>query len=140
MRNFSIVLSVALAVSTGCRTGQESRPAPAASPAAAAPAASTAPSQPAAAPDDDLVSFASGALVVGEPEPDSVNAASWLIRGPFDTEYVWKVRAHANQAVVIEMPERSLVARVEFDTAMVTAAQRQGGHRRDVGHQRHGGL
>ena len=38
------------------------------------------------APDDDLVAFASGALVVKEPDPESVNAASWLLRGPFDTE------------------------------------------------------
>jgi hypothetical protein len=40
----------------------------------------------AAAPAEDLVAFASGALVVQEPEPDSTSNASWLLRGNYETE------------------------------------------------------
>lgn len=71
--------------------------------------------------EEDLAAFSSGALIVTEPEPDAVNHASWLLRGPHSIEQNWAVAASTNQAVVIELAERSLLTQVEFDTGMVTS-------------------
>jgi hypothetical protein len=79
-------------------------------------------------PEDDVIAFASGALVVQEPDPDSQHHASWLLRGKYETENVWEINGPPNNRfVVIELPERSLVKQLEFDTAMVV-----GGSARDV--------
>jgi outer membrane protein OmpA-like peptidoglycan-associated protein len=126
-----MVLCVVVAISMGCSRDQGTRsgaardsaapPSSAGSPVAGGPFAPAAtPTTTPTVPEDDLVSFASGALVVQEPDPDSIHSASWLLRGPFDTEYNWEVGAAANQIIVIELPERSVVKQVEFDTGMVT--------------------
>jgi outer membrane protein OmpA-like peptidoglycan-associated protein len=99
-------------------------PAPVAAPAAGAaqtPSAA-APGAP-SVPEEDLAAFASGSLVVQEPEPDSLHSATWLLRGPEDDNYVWEVDGAAapSSVVVIELPERSLVKQVEFDSSMVTS-------------------
>ena len=132
MRERSMFLCLAVAISMACSRGQgtganatrdsagSSSSAGSAVPGGQAAPAAT-PTAAAALPEDDLVAFASGALVVQEPDPESVNAASWLLRGPFDTEFGWGVAAATNQTIVIELPERSLVKQVEFDTSMVTA-------------------
>jgi len=131
MRKLFTALCVLATVSLGCSKGQGTGPlagrdsagsasatrSPAAG-ASVAPAATTTTAPP--GPEDDLASFASGALIVQEPEPESVNDASWLLRGPFETEHNWEVASAVNQVVVIELPERSLVKQVEFDTSMVT--------------------
>jgi flagellar motor protein MotB len=94
------------------------RPAPAKAPAEA-PAPAPAPAK-AAPQGEDLAAFAAGALVVLEPEPEATNHASWLLRGPYETEQFWGVGRPTDQAVVIELPARSQVKQVELDTAMVT--------------------
>lgn len=132
MRKRSMILCVAVVVSMGCGKGQGTGSGAARDSVRSSTSAGSAlaggqttpavtPTTAAALPEDDLVAFSSGALVVQEPEPESVNAASWLLRGPFDTEFGWGVGAATNQAIVIELPERSLVKQVEFDTSMVTA-------------------
>jgi len=71
-------------------------------------------------PEEDVAAFASGALVVQEPHPESVTTASWLLRGNYLTEQFWGMTfPAANCIIVIELPERSLVKQVEFDTVMV---------------------
>jgi OmpA-OmpF porin, OOP family len=123
MRKQSMVLCLVLALAMGCGKDQGTRRGAVggSTPAGASAAGAATPATAPALVEDDLASFASGALVVQEPEPDSVNCASWLLRGPFETEQGWGVSAATSQAIVIELPERSLVKRVEFDTAMVTA-------------------
>jgi outer membrane protein OmpA-like peptidoglycan-associated protein len=136
MRIVRMVLCVCVAVSVGCTKDKGAQSA--AARGAAGPTSGGAPvaagsltpaASPAATPagaEDDLVAFASGALVVQEPDPESANDASWLLRGPFETEHNWQVASAASQTVVIELPERSLVKRVEFDTGMVsTGAARE---------------
>ncbi len=132
MRGFTTVLCLMAALATGCSkgpgggsgaSGTEAGPSSASGSSATvgAPTRAAAPAATPAAEDEDLAAFASGALVIAEPEPDSVTNASWLLRGPFETEEGWSVAAPARQTVVIELPERSLVKRVEFDTGMVTS-------------------
>lgn len=122
-----IVVVALLSVAIGCGRKQEAQPTSAGgsagkdAPAAAAPAATS-------EPEEDLAAFASGALVVQEPEPDSEHSASWLLRGRYVTEWNWEVGGTpANRAIVIEFAERSMVKQVEFDTGMVT-----GGAAKDV--------
>jgi outer membrane protein OmpA-like peptidoglycan-associated protein len=75
-----------------------------------------------------MVAFASGALVVQEPGSDPVHEASWLLRGRYETETNWEVQGlTANRSIVIEMPERSLLKQLEFDTGMVV-----GGSAKDI--------
>jgi len=131
MRKRSMILCVAVSISMGCGRGPgagsgAARDSAGSSNSAGAPGAggpvapAATPTTAAAGAEDDLASFASGALVVQEPAPDSTHSASWLLRGPFETEYNWDVPAATNQIIVIELPERSLVKHVEFDTGMVT--------------------
>jgi outer membrane protein OmpA-like peptidoglycan-associated protein len=132
MRSTLVALCL-LSLPLACSRSQDAPPAPAekapvARPAPARPAAPApvekAPAAPAPAPaaGEDLAAFAAGALVVAEPEPDAVNHASWLLRGPYDTEGFWGVGKGTPQILVVELPARSLIKRVEFDTAMVSGA------------------
>jgi len=116
----------------GASPGPAARPGPGAGAGGAAvqppggsrTAAASAASQPAtpSTQKEDLAAFAAGALIVEEPDPRATTHASWLLRGPYETEQFWGVDKATNQSVVIELPERSLIEQLEFDTAMVPGA------------------
>ncbi|MDD5297135.1 MAG: OmpA family protein [Rhodocyclaceae bacterium] len=125
-KNYVLFFLASLAL-TACG-GKSDAPAPAASSSAAASASAASAAAANPAPLEDMVAFASGALVVQEPDAESVHAASWLLRGHYETEQNWEVQGAAtNQAIVIELPERSLLKQLEFDTAMVV-----GGSAKDI--------
>jgi OmpA-OmpF porin, OOP family len=129
MRRY-FALGVLMSMAIGCSRKPASPPASAGVPGGAVSAGAGAAGAPAAstASEEDLAAFASGALIVQEPDPDSIHAASWLLRGPYEQQWNWEVEGAAtNRAIVIELPERSLVKQLEFDTAMVT-----GGSAKDI--------
>jgi OmpA-OmpF porin, OOP family len=91
-----------------------SAPAPAAAPPVSAGGSSTSPStdQP------DLVAFSSGALVVQKPqEYGSGWSAFWLLDERPDTGWATPKGVISNQTAVIELPDRSTLTSLEFDTA-----------------------
>lgn len=72
-----------------------------------------------------LVSFSSGALVVQKPQEYSDGwSAFWLLDERSNTGWATPQGVTGNQAIVIELPERSVLKTLEFDTGSIDGAGR----------------
>ncbi len=68
--------------------------------------------------EPDLVAFSSGALIVQKPQEYSDGwAAFWMLDELSDTGWATPKGIISNQTVVIELPDRTILTTLEFDTA-----------------------
>ncbi len=121
-----VIVSLAVICLVACaKKEQQAAPAPAAGTAPPAAAATSAPAQAPAQPAPSLTSFGAGALVVQAP-PE--NGGGWTALGAIDeypeTGYASPENDITPKTFVIEMPEKSVLDRLEFDTGHADGQKR----------------
>jgi len=129
MKRIALVLMLSLTFCWGCKKKEAAAPSPSQQqPQAATPApggGATSEATPATVPpspstEPSLVSFSAGALIVHKPSEfgGGWEAIDMLDENP-STGWASEKGVTSNQVTVIELPERTLLKRLEFDTAQV---------------------
>src|ERR1700756_2095004 len=112
----AVLLLVVFTCVLSCKKSEAPVPATSAPPAAATATTATAASTPANN-AEDLVGIAQGAMIVRNPDKESLHPAYMMLDESATHDWVSAEGRATNLAFVIELAERSTIDHVEFDTA-----------------------
>jgi len=116
MQKRAVILFATFACLLSCKKSEAPAPATSALPAATTAATATTASAPANN-AEDLVGIAQGAMIVRNPDKESLHPAYMMLDESPIHDWVSAEGRATNLAFVIELPERSTIDHVEFDTA-----------------------